>query len=188
MSHCDLDRLSGSLDSTNRDPQGGPREEAHPHRIAALAACASPSPRPRPPAAARAARHRQDRKVLRLEPLEAQGQGGRRPPRDRFEVDQNRVGKRWRVTITQNGANVFRGIRRTVGRAARSTSGACSPARPGARSSRPRRPCAAVRLPRRPLALLIPTDPDDETGPLPGLGVLREAVLAGPRARPACGR
>jgi hypothetical protein len=31
-----------------------------------------------------------------------------------FEVDQNRVGKRWRVTITRNGANVFRGIRTTV--------------------------------------------------------------------------
>jgi hypothetical protein len=32
-----------------------------------------------------------------------------------FEVDQNRVGKRWRVTLTRNGATVFRGIRTTVG-------------------------------------------------------------------------
>lgn len=30
-----------------------------------------------------------------------------------FEVDQNRVGKRWRVTISRNGSNVFRGIRTT---------------------------------------------------------------------------
>jgi hypothetical protein len=32
-----------------------------------------------------------------------------------FEVDQNRVGKRWRVTITRNGVVVFSGIRRTAG-------------------------------------------------------------------------
>jgi hypothetical protein len=31
-----------------------------------------------------------------------------------FEVDQNRVGKRWRVTLTRNGASAFSGIRRTV--------------------------------------------------------------------------
>ena len=31
-----------------------------------------------------------------------------------FEVDQNRVGKRWRVTLVRNGATVFRGIRTTV--------------------------------------------------------------------------
>jgi hypothetical protein len=31
-----------------------------------------------------------------------------------FEVDQNRVGKRWRVTLRRNGAAVFRGIRTTV--------------------------------------------------------------------------
>ncbi|HEY6835457.1 MAG TPA: hypothetical protein VI142_03220 [Gaiellaceae bacterium] len=31
-----------------------------------------------------------------------------------FEVDQNRVGKRWNVKITRNGSTVFRGIRRTV--------------------------------------------------------------------------
>ena len=31
-----------------------------------------------------------------------------------FEVDQNRVGKRWRVTLTRNGATVFQGIRTTV--------------------------------------------------------------------------
>ena len=31
-----------------------------------------------------------------------------------FEVDQNRIGKRWRVTLTRNGATVFRGIRTTV--------------------------------------------------------------------------
>ena len=30
-----------------------------------------------------------------------------------FQVDQNRVGKRWRVTITLNGSNVFRSIRTT---------------------------------------------------------------------------
>jgi hypothetical protein len=30
-----------------------------------------------------------------------------------FEVDQNRVGKRWRVTLSLNGSNVFRGIKRT---------------------------------------------------------------------------
>src|ERR1043166_8596432 len=31
-----------------------------------------------------------------------------------FEVDQNRIGKRWRVTLTRNGTTVFRGIRTTV--------------------------------------------------------------------------
>jgi hypothetical protein len=31
-----------------------------------------------------------------------------------FEVDQNRVGRRWRVTIVQNGRRVFSGIRRTL--------------------------------------------------------------------------
>jgi hypothetical protein len=31
-----------------------------------------------------------------------------------FEVDQNRVGKRWRVTIVRNGSAVFSGIRRTL--------------------------------------------------------------------------
>ena len=31
-----------------------------------------------------------------------------------FEVDQNRVGKRWRVTLSLNGSNVFRGIKRTT--------------------------------------------------------------------------
>ena len=31
-----------------------------------------------------------------------------------FEVDQNRVGRRWRVTIVKSGARVFSGIRRTV--------------------------------------------------------------------------
>jgi len=31
-----------------------------------------------------------------------------------FEVDQNRVGKRWRVTLTLNGSNAFRGIKRTT--------------------------------------------------------------------------
>ena len=31
-----------------------------------------------------------------------------------FEVDQNRVGRRWRVTLVRDGATVFRGIRRTV--------------------------------------------------------------------------
>ena len=30
-----------------------------------------------------------------------------------FEVDQNRVGKRWRVKIVKNGSTVFRGIRTT---------------------------------------------------------------------------
>ena len=30
-----------------------------------------------------------------------------------FQVDQNRVGKRWRVTIVKNGSTVFRGIRTT---------------------------------------------------------------------------
>ena len=31
-----------------------------------------------------------------------------------FEVDQNRVGKRWRVTLARNGATVFQGIGTTV--------------------------------------------------------------------------
>jgi hypothetical protein len=30
-----------------------------------------------------------------------------------FEVDQNRVGKRWRVTLKRDGATVFNGIRTT---------------------------------------------------------------------------
>jgi hypothetical protein len=32
-----------------------------------------------------------------------------------FEVDQNRNGRRWRVTLVQDGRTVFSGIRRTVG-------------------------------------------------------------------------
>ena len=31
-----------------------------------------------------------------------------------FEVDQNRVGKRWRVTFVRGGSTVFSGIRTTV--------------------------------------------------------------------------
>ena len=31
-----------------------------------------------------------------------------------FEVDQNRVGKRWRVKLVRNGSSAFSGIRRTV--------------------------------------------------------------------------
>jgi hypothetical protein len=31
-----------------------------------------------------------------------------------FEVDQNRVGKRWRVTLMRNGSSAFSGIRTTV--------------------------------------------------------------------------
>jgi hypothetical protein len=31
-----------------------------------------------------------------------------------FEVDQNRVGRRWSVVMRRNGAVVFRGVRRTV--------------------------------------------------------------------------
>lgn len=31
-----------------------------------------------------------------------------------FEVDQNKIGRRWRVTISRNGATVFRGTRTTV--------------------------------------------------------------------------
>ena len=32
-----------------------------------------------------------------------------------FEVDQNRVGRRWRVTLVQNGRTVFSAVRRTIG-------------------------------------------------------------------------
>jgi hypothetical protein len=31
-----------------------------------------------------------------------------------FEVDQNRVGRRWRVVLSRNGSVAFRGIRRTT--------------------------------------------------------------------------
>ena len=31
-----------------------------------------------------------------------------------FEVDQNRVGKRWRVTLSRNSSTVFTGIRTTL--------------------------------------------------------------------------
>jgi hypothetical protein len=31
-----------------------------------------------------------------------------------FEVDQNRVGRRWRVVLRRNGSIVFRGTRRTT--------------------------------------------------------------------------
>ena len=31
-----------------------------------------------------------------------------------FQVDQNRNGKRWRVTLVSNGSTVFRGMRTTV--------------------------------------------------------------------------
>ena len=31
-----------------------------------------------------------------------------------FEVDQNRVGRRWNVVLRRNGVVVFRGVRRTV--------------------------------------------------------------------------
>jgi hypothetical protein len=33
-----------------------------------------------------------------------------------FEVDQNRVGRRWRVTLKKNGHRFFRGIRTTTAR------------------------------------------------------------------------
>jgi hypothetical protein len=31
-----------------------------------------------------------------------------------FEVDQNRVGRRWSVVLSRNGSVIFRGVRRTV--------------------------------------------------------------------------
>jgi hypothetical protein len=31
-----------------------------------------------------------------------------------FEIDQNRVGRRWRVVLRRNGSVVFRGTRRTL--------------------------------------------------------------------------
>jgi hypothetical protein len=31
-----------------------------------------------------------------------------------FEVDQNRVGRRWSVVLRRNGSVIFRGVRRTV--------------------------------------------------------------------------
>jgi len=31
-----------------------------------------------------------------------------------FEVDENRVGRRWQVTLTRNSKTVFSGVRRTV--------------------------------------------------------------------------
>ena len=31
-----------------------------------------------------------------------------------FEVDQNRVGRRWNVVLRRNGVVIFRGVRRTV--------------------------------------------------------------------------
>ncbi|MDX6479535.1 MAG: hypothetical protein QOG85_45 [Gaiellaceae bacterium] len=31
-----------------------------------------------------------------------------------FEVDQNRIGQQWRVTLSLNGSNVFRGIKVTT--------------------------------------------------------------------------
>jgi hypothetical protein len=31
-----------------------------------------------------------------------------------FEVDQNRVGRRWSVVVSRNGSVVFRGLRRTL--------------------------------------------------------------------------
>jgi hypothetical protein len=31
-----------------------------------------------------------------------------------FEVDQNRVGRRWSVVLSRNGSVVFRGVRRTA--------------------------------------------------------------------------
>ena len=44
--------------------------------------------------------------------LKAKADGGRLETE--FEVDQNRIAKRWRVTLTRNGTTVFRGIRTTV--------------------------------------------------------------------------
>jgi hypothetical protein len=44
--------------------------------------------------------------------LEAKSDDGR--IETEFEVDQNRNGKRWSITLTRNGSTVFRGIRTTV--------------------------------------------------------------------------
>ena len=49
-----------------------------------------------------------------------------------FEVDQNRVGRRWRVTLVQNGRTVFSGIRRTLAPSGSFEARRILPNRPGA--------------------------------------------------------
>ena len=107
-----------------------------------------------------------------------------------FEVDQNRVGKRWRVTIFRNGSKVFSGIRTTRARAARSRSAACSPRSAGtdrivakARALEQRR-----ELQRCPLHLTPSLTASRPEASLPPVSAFLREVLPWPRARPACGR
>ena len=92
--------------------------------VARLRQCSSRSPRPPPHTTARAASRIVKTgtcSVASHSKLKAKTDDGRLETE--FEVDQNRVGKRWRVTITLNGSNVFRGIR-TNARAERLVRGA----------------------------------------------------------------
>ena len=109
-----------------------------------------------------------------------------------FEVDQNRVGKRWRVTIARNGANVFRGIRTTV-----APSGSFSVRRLLAGPPSRTRIVATAKalherrdVPRRPLPLAHPDPPrrSETGGPVSGLAASTRDRAPAPRARPACGR
>ena len=72
-----------------------------------------------------------------------------------FEVDQNRVGKRWRVTLVRKGSTVFRGVRTTV--APEWIVRAAPPARGGIRDDAHRRfrqgSAGRRDLPRRDLLL-----------------------------------
>ena len=125
MSHCGPDRHPGSLREVNRLPRRPRCRSSRSPYSQFSPPCSSRSPRQPlraaavtiPPATTTAA------KVTRTltkagtcsaashSKLKVKADDGRLETE--FEVDQNRVGKRWRVTIKRNGSTVFRSIRTT---------------------------------------------------------------------------
>src|SRR5947208_14014411 len=108
MSHCDLDRTAATLPpQTRKECHVQGRRSCNRHRSLAFASTAL-------------ARGDDGRRVTvrgkcsiaSTAKLKAKADDGR--IETEFEVDQNRVGKRWRVTLFRNGSVVFRGIRTTV--------------------------------------------------------------------------
>ncbi len=115
MSHCDPDPPPGSLDSTTETPKEGPVKKLNLIGFAALVAMLVAFA-----STATAAGNKGGKGVTvrgkcsagHVWKLKAKADDGR--IETEFEVDQNRVGRRWRVKIARNGATVFSGIRTTV--------------------------------------------------------------------------
>ena len=114
MSHCGLDRARGNLALVNEN-QGGAVKKLAFTTIVALVAMLSVVV-----ATASARGDKGGRGIIKTGlcsaghhwKLKAKSDDGR--IETEFEVDQNRVGKRWRVTMLRNGSTVFRGIRTTT--------------------------------------------------------------------------